>query len=77
MIGNTFPQASEIPDTVLLFDVDDVGDSGDIDIPTLNSNYETLSNKPSVEGVTLIGNKTFPQLGLESITNVELENLLT
>lgn len=77
VIGNTFPQASEIPDTVLLFDVDDVGDSGDIDIPTLNSNYETLSNKPSVEGVTLIGNKTFPQLGLESITNVELENLLT
>ena len=26
--------------------------------------YNSLSNKPSIEGVTLIGNKVFPQFGL-------------
>lgn len=76
VIGSAFPEASEIPDTVLLFDTDEVGDE-DITIPPLSTDYATLNNKPSVEGVTLVGNKTFPQLGLESITNTELENLLT
>lgn len=28
------------------------------------SDYSLLSNKPSIEGVTLIGDKTFPDLNL-------------
>lgn len=40
------------------------------------NDYEKLVNKPQIEGVTLIGNKTFPDLGLEKLSNTELENLL-
>lgn len=40
-------------------------------------NYEELENLPQIEGVTLIGNKTFPQLHLSALTNMELDNLLT
>lgn len=39
--------------------------------------YERLDHLPQIEGVTLIGNKTFPQLNLRSLTNQEIEQLLT
>lgn len=38
--------------------------------------YELLINKPQIEGVTLIGNKTFEELTLIGLTNEELEALL-
>lgn len=38
--------------------------------------YNELVHKPSIESVTLIGNKTFDDLGLSSITNSELEEML-
>ena len=41
------------------------------------TSYEQLDNKPSIEDVTLVGNKTFEELGLESIDNSELMGLLT
>lgn len=41
-----------------------------------NIDYRVLSNKPSIEGITLINNKTFEQLGMSPLTNTELENLL-
>lgn len=41
------------------------------------TNYERLKNKPSIEGVQLIGDKTFEELGLENIDNLELMGLLT
>lgn len=40
-------------------------------------NYEELENLPQIEGVTLIGNKTFPQLHMDALTNMELDNLLS
>lgn len=39
--------------------------------------YEELKNKPQIESVELVGNKTFEELGLESIDNEELMSLLT
>lgn len=39
--------------------------------------YEDLINKPKIEGVTLIGDKTFPELNLDVLSNLELEALLT
>lgn len=39
-------------------------------------NYNELTNKPRIEGVELVGNKTFPELGMDKLTNAELENLL-
>lgn len=39
-------------------------------------NYPELYNKPSIEGVTLINNKTFKDLGATSISNLEIEKLI-
>lgn len=39
--------------------------------------YERLINLPKIEGTTLIGDKTFEELNLNSLTNSELEELLT
>lgn len=39
------------------------------------SNYNDLNNKPSINGVTLIGNKTTEDLGIEGVTDYdELDN---
>lgn len=40
------------------------------------ADYERLQNLPSIEGVTLIGDKTFPQLNMSKLTNSEIEALL-
>lgn len=52
--------------------------SGAVGIPkaTVVKNYEQLINKPKINGVELIGDKSFPDLGLESLSNIEIENLL-
>lgn len=42
-----------------------------------SSSYNDLSDKPQIEGITLVGNKTYEELNLQRITNTELENLLT
>jgi len=41
------------------------------------TSYVLLTDKPSIEGVVLQGDKTFEDLTLESITNFELEAMLT
>lgn len=44
--------------------------------PVAPTDYETLLNKPRIEGVTLIGNKTFEDLHMNALTNIELEKIL-
>ena len=39
---------------------------------TVEKNYNELSNKPSIEQVELIGNKNFSDLGLETMSNMEI-----
>jgi hypothetical protein len=41
------------------------------------SDYNLLTNKPQINSVTLQGDKSFSDLGLESISNIELENILS
>jgi hypothetical protein len=41
------------------------------------NDYETLINKPQIEGNTLIGDQTFAALGMVRITNTELDAMLT
>lgn len=41
-----------------------------------NKDYNKMYNQPSIEGVTLIDNKTFEDLGATGLTNLEIENLL-
>lgn len=40
------------------------------------SNYELLVNKPQIESVELLGNKTFNDLGLSNISNMRIEEIL-
>lgn len=40
-----------------------------------STDYEELENKPSIEGVTLIGNKNYEEINLINITNSEIEAL--
>ena len=42
-----------------------------------NIDYELLGNLPQIEGVELIGNKTFEDLGLTALTAAEVEAVLT
>ena len=56
--------------------------NADLTLPETRSgggtnDYEELINKPKINNVTLIKNKTFSDLGLNSLTNMELESLLT
>ena len=49
-----------------------------IDLIDLNNiDYELLRNLPRIEGVKLIGNKTFESLGLSALTAAEVEAVLT
>lgn len=53
--------------------------AGDISKPTAATNcynYETLKNKPKINQVELIGNKTFEDLGQEALTNTEILEIL-
>lgn len=41
-----------------------------------SDDYNQLRNKPSIEGNLLVGNKTFPQLGLDTLSVQEIEKIL-
>ena len=38
--------------------------------------YEKLKNKPQINSVELLGNKSFEDLGAEFLTNMEIEELI-
>lgn len=40
------------------------------------TNYNDLSHKPSINGVELVGNKSFEDLGEDTITNAELQEII-
>ena len=48
--------------------------SGGGDTPTGGS-YNDLSDKPIIEGVTLVGAKSFPELNLNCLTNTEIYDI--
>lgn len=52
---------------------------GSLGIPSSiegTNDYERLINKPSIESVTLIGNKNFEDLGLSALTAEDLLEIL-
>ena len=56
---------------------DDVGMTLELDRASGGtSDYERLVNKPSIEGVTLMKDKTFEQLGLSAMTPQEIDDML-
>lgn len=38
--------------------------------------YNELENKPQINTVELIGNKSLPEIGVDTISNTDIENLL-
>lgn len=46
-----------------------------MDVNTV-SDYDLLTDKPQINSVTLQGDKSFEDLGLEGISNMELELIL-
>ena len=46
--------------------------SGDITIDTGTNNYNNLSNKPSINGIVLEGNKTSEDLGIDILANNQI-----
>ena len=59
----------------------DSGDNAALNVESTTvvsvNDYNDLRNKPSIEGVELVGDKSFEELNLQSLTNTELENMLT
>lgn len=49
---------------------------GNVTNPPVVSDYEKLKNLPQIEGNTLIGNKTFKQLGMDTLSVQEIEKIL-
>lgn len=37
--------------------------------------YEKITNKPKINGIELVGNKSLQDLGLRPLSNTEIENL--
>ena len=50
-----------------------IGNARDVGIV---SDYEELDNKPSIEGVELVKNKSFSQLGMDRATNEDVLSIL-
>ena len=42
----------------------------------INYDYDILINKPSIEGNVLIGDKTYDELGLNSLSFSEIEDII-
>ena len=50
---------------------------GTMNIPNNGTkDYNELDNKPQIEGVTLEGNKTFEELTLIGLDNIEIYNIV-
>ena len=54
----------------------EIGIAENIEMSGGTNDYEKLKNKPAINGVELIKNKSFDDLGMSSITNQQLEDLL-
>ena len=52
--------------------------SGGIKLPSstpVENDYNRLKNKPSINGITVEKNKSFEDLGCDSVTNAEIKSI--
>lgn len=54
----------------------EIGIEENIELSGGTNDYEKLKNKPSINGVELVKNKSFSDLGMDIISNQELEDML-
>ena len=50
-------------------------DGGDDSVKVIRD-YNQLKNRPKIEGVTLVGDKTFEELGLLEMSNSEIQDII-
>ncbi len=57
---------------------EDIGSSGNSGEPSDNntSDYNELSNKPQIEGLTLVGNKKMKEFGVDTLSNMEIKEII-
>lgn len=73
----------QIVSTDQIIDITEDGGDHEIDVETNEvifdetRSYNDLKNRPQIEGVTLEGDKSYADLNLTSISNSEIEDLLT
>ena len=53
-----------------------LGVEENIELSGGTNDYEKLKNKPQINGVELLKNKSFSDLGMDIISNQELEDML-
>lgn len=54
----------------------EIGIEENIELSGGTNDYEKLKNKPQINGVELLKNKSFSDLGMDIISNQELEDML-
>ena len=56
----------------------DTGMSGSLNMAerVYENDYEKLKNKPSINGVELVGNQSFDDLGMSELTALDVFNIL-
>lgn len=52
------------------------GLNGQLSDDIVHKDYEELTNKPSINGVTLIDDKSFEDLGMSAITPQEIDDII-
>lgn len=58
-------------------EADDANQSVDVDVSGFTSmDYRTLANKPSINEVTLVGDKSLEDIGVGRITNREILDII-
>lgn len=81
-IGTDIPVSVDVYTDELVVDID-ISDGAMIDIDVdpgiiayTSNNYNDLDNKPRINGVTLTGDKSFPDLDLHTLTIAEILDIL-
>lgn len=81
-IGTDIPVSVDVYTEEMVIDVD-ISDGAIIEIEVdpgiiayTSNNYNDLENKPKINGVPLVGDKSFPDLDLHTISTAELLNIL-
>lgn len=57
-------------------EVEEVFEGGGGGTPAQTTDYEKLKNKPSINEVELSGNKSFEELGISSLSNLEIMQII-
>ena len=70
--GQAVPAGAELTDQL----IESVGTPTQRLSFNTENNYNLLTNQPQIEDVTLVGNKTFEDLGLSAATLLEVEAIL-